>query len=100
RDVKIISLAAGIERKQQMPLAAGLVTNVNDEVVLETMPTQALPKADARVQRFTMAWMAVELIVAVGSGVAAKSPALVAFGGDSAIELFSAWLVLRRFKAG
>ena len=88
-----------------MPLAAGLVTNVNDEVVLETMPTQALPKADARgqvarLQRFTMAWMAVELIVAVGSGVAAKSPALVAFGGDSAIELFSAWLVLRRFKAG
>jgi hypothetical protein len=44
--------------------------------------------------------MTVELIVAVGSGVAAKSPALVAFGGDSAIELFSAWLVLRRFKAG
>ena len=44
--------------------------------------------------------MTVELIVAVGSGAAAKSPVLVAFGGDSAIELFSAWLVLRRFKAG
>ena len=69
------------------------------------MPTQTLAQANprdrvARLQRFTLAWMTVELIVAVGSGVAAKSPALVAFGGDSAIELFSAWLVLRRFKAG
>ena len=69
------------------------------------MPTQTLTQANprdrvARLQRFTLAWMTVELIVAVGSGVAAKSPALVAFGGDSAIELFSAWLVLRRFKAG
>src|ERR1700730_1721381 len=69
------------------------------------MPTQTLTQANprdrvARLQRYTLAWMTVELIVAVGSGVAAKSPALVAFGGDSAIELFSAWLVLRRFKAG
>ena len=69
------------------------------------MSTQTLARANprdrvARLQRFTLAWMTVELIVAVGSGVVAKSPALVAFGGDSAIELFSAWLVLRRFKAG
>jgi divalent metal cation (Fe/Co/Zn/Cd) transporter len=69
------------------------------------VPTPALTQADprervARLQRFTLAWMAVELIVAVGSGVAAKSPALMAFGGDSAIELLSAWLVLRRFRAG
>src|SRR3984893_4971749 len=69
------------------------------------MPTETLAQANprervARLQRFTLAWMTVELIVAVGSGVAAKSPALVAFGGDSAIELFSAWLVMRRFKAG
>jgi hypothetical protein len=69
------------------------------------MSTQTLTQANprdrvARLQRFTLAWMTVELIVAVGSGVAAKSPALVAFGGDSAIELFSAWLVLQRFKAG
>ncbi len=69
------------------------------------MLTQSLANANqrdrvARLQRFTVGWMTVELIVAVGSGVAAKSPALVGFGGDSAIELFSAWLVLREFKAG
>jgi divalent metal cation (Fe/Co/Zn/Cd) transporter len=43
----------------------------------------------------TAAWMAIELVVAVWAGVAAGSVALLAFGVDSGIELFTALVVLR-----
>jgi len=53
-----------------------------------------------RVQTITIAWMIVETIVSLFSAVHAHSPALMAFGGDSAVELLSAVVVLRRFRAG
>ena len=43
--------------------------------------------------------MSVEAVVSLFAAWRAQSPALLAFGGDSAIELFSAVLVLRRFRA-
>ena len=43
----------------------------------------------------TAAWMAIELVVAVWAGVAVGSVALLAFGTDSGIELFTALVVLR-----
>jgi divalent metal cation (Fe/Co/Zn/Cd) transporter len=43
--------------------------------------------------------MTVEAIVALGAAWTARSPALLGFGGDSAIELFSAIIVLRRFRS-
>ncbi|HEY5467987.1 MAG TPA: cation transporter [Coriobacteriia bacterium] len=43
----------------------------------------------------TAAWMAIELVVAVWAGVAVGSVALLAFGADSGIELFTALVVLR-----
>lgn len=49
-----------------------------------------------RVQTVTIAWMSVEALVSL---FAAWSPVLLAFGGDSAIELFSAVVVLWRFRA-
>jgi divalent metal cation (Fe/Co/Zn/Cd) transporter len=53
--------------------------------------------AQARLaQGLTIAWMIVEAVVAIGSGVAAHSLALTAFGFDSFIELFSSAVVLRR----
>jgi divalent metal cation (Fe/Co/Zn/Cd) transporter len=48
---------------------------------------------------FTLVWMTVEAAVAVAAGVAAGSVALVAFGIDSVIELFAAFVVLRTFRA-
>jgi divalent metal cation (Fe/Co/Zn/Cd) transporter len=51
-----------------------------------------------RVQTITIAWMSVEAALAIWSAWKAHSPVLVAFGGDSAIELLSAFLVLRRFR--
>jgi divalent metal cation (Fe/Co/Zn/Cd) transporter len=43
--------------------------------------------------------MSVEALVSLLAAWRARSPALLAFGGDSAIELFSAAVVLWRFRA-
>jgi divalent metal cation (Fe/Co/Zn/Cd) transporter len=51
------------------------------------------------VQAITIGWMTVEAVFALGAAWRAHSPALLAFGGDSAIELFSATVVLWRFRA-
>ena len=51
-----------------------------------------------RVQTVTIAWMSVEAAVSLFAAWRATSPALLAFGGDSAIELLSAVVVLRRFR--
>jgi divalent metal cation (Fe/Co/Zn/Cd) transporter len=51
-----------------------------------------------RVQVFTIAWMLVEAAVSLLSAWRARSPALLAFGGDSAVELVSAGIVLWRFR--
>ncbi|MGA7924860.1 MAG: cation transporter [Candidatus Sulfotelmatobacter sp.] len=50
-------------------------------------------------QTVTIAWMSAEAVVSLFSAWRARSPALLAFGGDSAIELFSAVIVLWRFRA-
>jgi divalent metal cation (Fe/Co/Zn/Cd) transporter len=44
----------------------------------------------------TLAWMTVEAIVGIGSGIAANSLTLIAFGIDSLIELASAGVVIWR----
>ncbi len=62
----------------------------------------ATPEAIRRIQRVqtvTIAWMSVEALVSLFAAWRARSPALLAFGGDSAIELFSAVVVLWRFRA-
>jgi len=52
-----------------------------------------------RVQTVTIAWMSVEAAVSLFAAWRASSPSLLAFGGDSTIELFSAVVVLWRFRA-
>ena len=52
-----------------------------------------------RLQTVTIAWMSVEAVVSLFAAWRARSPALLAFGGDSAIELLSAAIVLWRFRA-
>lgn len=54
-----------------------------------------------RLEAFTIAWNAVEAVVAVGVGVAVGSGALVGFGADSGIEVISVVALLwRLLKAG
>ena len=52
-----------------------------------------------RIQVLTIAWMSVEAVVSLAAAWMAHSPALLAFGGDSAIELFSAAVVYWRFRS-
>src|SRR5713226_2064951 len=62
-----------------------------------------IPKQDSlrriqRIQAFTIVWMTVEAAMSLAAAWMARSPALLAFGGDSAIELLSAIVVLWRFR--
>ena len=60
------------------------------------------PGAIRRIQRIqivTIGWMTIEAGVSLWAAVRARSPALLAFGGDSAIELLSAAVVLWRFRS-
>lgn len=50
-----------------------------------------------RVQAITIAWMSIEAAVSLFAAWRARSPALLAFGGDSGIELMSAVIVPGRF---
>jgi divalent metal cation (Fe/Co/Zn/Cd) transporter len=51
------------------------------------------------IQTLTLIWMSVEAGVSLGAAWTARSPALLAFGGDSVVELLSAAVVFRRFYA-
>jgi divalent metal cation (Fe/Co/Zn/Cd) transporter len=50
-----------------------------------------------QIQVLTLIWMCVEAAVSLGAAWSTRSPALLGFGGDSAIELLSAAVVLRHF---
>jgi divalent metal cation (Fe/Co/Zn/Cd) transporter len=52
-----------------------------------------------RVQVVTIVWMGVEAAISLFAAWGARSPMLLAFGGDSAIELASAVIVFRRFRS-
>jgi len=62
-------------------------------------PAPELLRHAARLQILTIVWMSVEAIVASTAAWTARSSALLGFSGDSAIELFSAIIVLWRFRA-
>jgi divalent metal cation (Fe/Co/Zn/Cd) transporter len=66
--------------------------------VLQTASSDAIRRIQ-RVQTVTIAWMSAEAAVSLLAAWRASSPSLLAFGGDSAIELFSAVVVLWRFRA-
>jgi divalent metal cation (Fe/Co/Zn/Cd) transporter len=51
-----------------------------------------------RIQVFTLIWMGLEAAVSLAAAWRAHSPALLAFGGDSALELVSALVVYWRFR--
>ena len=67
---------------------------------MNVLPNTIAPEAVHRViriQAFTLIWMSAEAVVSLGAAWAARSPALLSFGGDSAVELVSAAIVFRRF---
>jgi divalent metal cation (Fe/Co/Zn/Cd) transporter len=61
-----------------------------------SQPTTSLIRRARLAESLTLVWMVVELVVALAAGIAARSVALIAFGVDSGIELFTAAVVLRQ----
>src|SRR5262249_29577311 len=59
---------------------------------------RALVERGRRLEYFTIAWNAVEALVALVSGVAAGSISLVGFGLDSLIEVASGSILLWRMS--
>jgi divalent metal cation (Fe/Co/Zn/Cd) transporter len=60
------------------------------------MPPQVLRRV-LWIQTLTLIWMGVEAVASLAAAWMARSPALLAFGGDSAIELLSGAVVFWRF---
>jgi divalent metal cation (Fe/Co/Zn/Cd) transporter len=63
-------------------------------------PPLEIKRRVIRIQTITLVWMCVEAAVSLVAAWIARSPALFGFGGDSAIELLSATVVLWRFSPG
>lgn len=62
------------------------------------VPTDATLRRIQQIQTITIVWMIAEASVSLWAAWMASSPALLAFGGDSAIELLSAAVVVWRFR--
>lgn len=62
------------------------------------IPARDTLRRIVRIQVITIVWMSVEAGASLSAAWIARSPALLAFGGDSAIELLSAIVVLWRFR--
>jgi len=68
-------------------------------VSISQVSGQATLRRIQRIQAITIVWMSIEAGVSLSAAWMARSPALLAFGGDSAVELLSATVVLWRFRA-
>jgi len=64
-----------------------------------SVPAAATLDRIRQIQAITIAWMSAEAVVSLSAAWIAHSPALLAFGGDSAIELLSAVVVYWRFRS-
>ena len=51
------------------------------------------------IEYFSSLWMVVEVVGAIGAGLASGSLALLAFGGDSVVELLSAFVVFSHLRS-
>ena len=61
-------------------------------------PNDSFKKKALLLAYATIAWNVIECIVAVGSGLAASSKALVGFGLDSAVEVLSAFVIVWQLR--
>src|SRR5467141_4944879 len=67
-------------------------------IAATTSPLSDVSRKILQLQVITLVWMSVEAVVALGTAWTSHSPALLAFGGDSLIELLSAAVVFWRFR--
>src|ERR1700688_2003524 len=70
----------------------------SDEHLPEVPERTVLIRQAFRLESLTVAWMVIEALVAIGSGVIAGSLTLTTFGLDSVIELISAGVLIWRLS--
>jgi len=73
-------------------------STIPNTVSIAQVLTRDALKHIQRIQTATIAWMSVEAVFSLRAAWTARSPVLAAFGGDSAVELLSAAVVLWRFR--
>jgi divalent metal cation (Fe/Co/Zn/Cd) transporter len=73
--------------------------NGDPMAIAASPPVPDISRRVLRLQVFTIIWMSVEAVVSLGAAWTSRSPALLAFGGDSAVELLSAAVVFWRFRS-
>ncbi len=72
-----------------------------DSATLSSVALQAeLLRRGRMLQYLSIAWMTMEAVVGITAGVLAGSVALVGFGADSVIELFSSSVLIWRLREG
>jgi divalent metal cation (Fe/Co/Zn/Cd) transporter len=67
-------------------------------VAATASPLSDVSRKVLQLQVITLIWMSAEAIVSLGTAWTSHSPTLLAFGGDSLIELLSAVIVFWRFR--
>jgi divalent metal cation (Fe/Co/Zn/Cd) transporter len=87
------SFIATAESNENIPWEDAMTT-----VAATAEPLSELSRRVLRLQVLTITWMTVEAVVSLGTAWRSQSPALLAFGGDSLIELLSAGVVFWRFR--
>ena len=65
---------------------------------METPVRTIAVRQGVRIETVSMLWMVIEAMVAIGTGIAARSLALTAFGVDSVIELVAGGILLWRLS--
>ncbi len=73
-------------------------STIPNTVSIAQVLTRDALKHIQRIQTATIVWMSVEAVFSLRAAWTARSPVLAAFGGDSAVELLSAAVVLWRFR--
>jgi divalent metal cation (Fe/Co/Zn/Cd) transporter len=66
---------------------------------MESIERRDALRSGVRLEVVTVAWMALEAVLAIGAGIAARSVLLTAFGLDSVIELLSGVTLLWRLSS-
>jgi divalent metal cation (Fe/Co/Zn/Cd) transporter len=80
----------------RMPCHPSAAHNINMSADVNSTAPEVLQRV-LWIQTLTLIWMSIEAVVSLGAAWMARSPALLAFGGDSAVELLSAAVVFWRF---
>jgi divalent metal cation (Fe/Co/Zn/Cd) transporter len=70
----------------------------NQMAIASPTPLTDVSRRVLRLQVLTILWMTLEAAISLGSAWKSRSPALLAFGGDSLVELLSAAVVFWRFR--